>query len=403
MRRLSILIVCLGAWGALAAQFTGGRAGGYRTEQLSGVGLGGNILAATPLFCGGSAAGFGSSRASVTLSVPLAAFVGGRAAGYELATTSSSLADPLALFLGGGAQDGYARVTTSTPLAGAPLLLFAGGSGNGYARGVAAQSSLVADLSVLFTGGDNDGYALVRSTGITLADDLLPLFVGGDNDGYASERHSATLVGEALAALFSGGNDDGYTMGTTQEFLIGVLPVEWISFTAEQQGKAVLLRWSTAHEVANDRFEVERSPDGITFRPIATVLGSGTSDVPQHYSELDERPDRGTNFYRIKQLDFGGQFSYTDIRSVRFAEEDFAVTIYPNPNHSRRLNLAVAGLASDQELSVRVYSMQGQLLLLDRGSSTAPITLDGDWPAGNYRVVVTDGKRSVSKNLVIID
>ena len=97
------------------------------------------------------------------------------------------------------------------------------------------------------------------------------------------------------------------------------LPVELIRFTAESRGADALLRWATASERNNDRFEVEASADGRPFQRIGQVADQGSSAQPREYQLTDPNIARHAAspvFYRLRQVDADGTFSYSPVRTV---------------------------------------------------------------------------------------
>ena len=98
----------------------------------------------------------------------------------------------------------------------------------------------------------------------------------------------------------------------------GPLPIELLSFTGNKVDKAVKLQWATATERQNDFFEVERAEDGISFSAIGMVKGAGDSQSTLDYELMDAAPKPGTNYYRLKQVDFDGQFTYSPVVTVQF-------------------------------------------------------------------------------------
>jgi GH18 family chitinase len=106
-------------------------------------------------------------------------------------------------------------------------------------------------------------------------------------------------------------------------------PVELISFTATEQEKGVLLNWSTASEINNAYFKVERSLDGENFLTLNKVQGSGNTSSHHDYNYLDETPGNGKIYYRLTQYDFDGTAHYSQLVSVD--QEVYAVIISPNP------------------------------------------------------------------------
>lgn len=99
-----------------------------------------------------------------------------------------------------------------------------------------------------------------------------------------------------------------------------VLPVDWLSFTAERVENTSLLQWETASEENNDYFAIERLNENGYYVTIGTVDGNGTSSQPHQYSFTDEMPFNGVNYYRIRQVDFNGQYTHSEIRTVEFSD-----------------------------------------------------------------------------------
>jgi hypothetical protein len=114
-----------------------------------------------------------------------------------------------------------------------------------------------------------------------------------------------------------------------------LLPIELASFTAEAREKDVLLEWRTETEVNNDYMVVERSADGVDFFEIGRVRGAGNTQIPQQYSFVDEAPISGTNYYRLRQVDFDGTVTYYRIITVSFDGEVVNWQISPNLVHAQ--------------------------------------------------------------------
>lgn len=91
------------------------------------------------------------------------------------------------------------------------------------------------------------------------------------------------------------------------------LPIELLSFTSECAGSSVRLNWTTATETSNDYFTVERSYDGTTFESIAIVDGSGTTTSVHHYTATDNTATGAVAYYRLRQTDLDGRFSYSGV------------------------------------------------------------------------------------------
>lgn len=137
---------------------------------------------------------------------------------------------------------------------------------------------------------------------------------------------------------------------TNAEEGLTLLPIQLLSFEAAQRGQVVDLTWRTAQEINNDFFTIERSADGISFAPIINRIpakNGGNSRTTLSYADVDPRPLMGRNYYRLKQTDKDGTFSYSKIVVVYFEGEAASAQqegfkIYPNPvEGGQDLNIVV--------------------------------------------------------------
>ncbi|MEM7657387.1 MAG: T9SS type A sorting domain-containing protein [Bacteroidota bacterium] len=173
-----------------------------------------------------------------------------------------------------------------------------------------------------------------------------------------------------------------------------VLPVEWLDFRAFQVGLgAAQLEWTTANEVNNAAFEIEKSLDGTLFEQIGSLNGQGNSTQLTGYEFTDTKVAAYVNYYRIRQVDFNGDFSYSEVREVRMdGAFGFHVDMYPNPA-IENINLS-AELDSERTVSLILVDMNGRALQEMRNVSIGGnqvITLQvGNLPSGMYSVRLMD-------------
>ncbi len=136
----------------------------------------------------------------------------------------------------------------------------------------------------------------------------------------------------------------------------GALPVEFLDFSANLKDQSVFIDWITGSEVNNDYFEVERSFDGKTWEIIGMVDGAGNSNQIHKYQYIDHHPDPGMNYYRLKQMDYNGQYEYSSIEKVNI-DLNYEMRLYPNPTHDQ-LTLHIAN-EPDLESFIAVYNTVG--------------------------------------------
>lgn len=110
------------------------------------------------------------------------------------------------------------------------------------------------------------------------------------------------------------------------------LPVELIYFSAVC-GKEVKLNWATASEFNSDRFIIEKSRDGETWRHVGEQMAAGNSNVKNNYSQIDEDNQEGTSYYLLRQIDFDGKEKIYGPISVRCDKSKDNIEVYPNPNN----------------------------------------------------------------------
>ncbi len=104
-----------------------------------------------------------------------------------------------------------------------------------------------------------------------------------------------------------------------------VLPIELGSIDAVHTGRDVHVEWTTITEKNNDYFSVQRTLDGLEYSEVGIVLGAGTSTEPIDYYFIDDSPYAGKSYYRIKQVDYDGEFSYSELVSVYSEMGDITV------------------------------------------------------------------------------
>ncbi|OIP62916.1 MAG: hypothetical protein AUK34_02605 [Ignavibacteria bacterium CG2_30_36_16] len=194
------------------------------------------------------------------------------------------------------------------------------------------------------------------------------------------------------------------------------LPVELVSFSAESNVDDVLLSWTTASEINNKGFEVERSiknhplANGLkikNFEPIGFVNGKGTSTELNHYSFKDETVSAGKYIYRLKQIDYDGSFEYSNEIEVEIGVPDEFVLYqnYPNPfNPTTNIQYAIA---STQHVQLKIYDVLGNevAVLVDEEKSPGNYSVEFESKnvaSGLYFYSLTAGSLKQTKKMLLI-
>lgn len=183
------------------------------------------------------------------------------------------------------------------------------------------------------------------------------------------------------------------------------LPVEMVYFFASLKNKSVEIKWATAAETNNDFFIVERSEDGMIFEPVATVKGSGTCSDFKGYLACDYDPLEGVSYYRLKQVDFDGGYSYTGTASIEFEASPLLLKIYPQPVEENKSFSIQYYLPTDSDVNIRMLDVLGNEVFnssvnSSEGFNTIPLTLENVGP-GLYFVYITSSDRSESGKIIV--
>jgi len=241
---------------------------------------------------------------------------------------------------------------------------------------------------------------------------FIPITSDGDYRTYLSTGPYFVPIGETLTldyAFVAGTSLADLQVNADDAILYGVnVPVELTSFTATVNNEgSVVLNWSTATELNNQMFEIERKSETGQYTTIGYVEGYGTTTEPQEYSYSDNTVETGTYFYRLKQIDFGGQYEYSDEIEVEvngpltFALEQN----YPNPfNPSTNIKYS---LPENGFVKLSVYNLVGEeVSVLVNGMVDAgfyEVTFNAaNLPSGTYFYRLQTGNTVQAKKMVLM-
>ncbi|MBS1541297.1 MAG: T9SS type A sorting domain-containing protein, partial [Bacteroidetes bacterium] len=184
------------------------------------------------------------------------------------------------------------------------------------------------------------------------------------------------------------------------------LPIQLTSFTGNFSDGVVYLKWTTASELNNDYFTVEKSQDAKNFVEVAKVQGAGTKNTPSDYEALDNLPFNGLTYYRLRQTDFDGKSTASEIISV-YADVASSIVAYPNPTHGEPIKLKTS-VAVSPDASVELVDLFGKILYSDKWSSL-PVSNGVSFiqtqglASGVYIVRIRSHAKTVTVKVIISD
>ena len=215
---------------------------------------------------------------------------------------------------------------------------------------------------------------------------------------------TGTIASGTVTSAIAGPINAYFTLGSVTALPANPLPVELVYFNGSQQNSQnILLRWRTASEHDNDYMAVEHSTDGRSFEEIGRVPGAGYTLTPQDYRFVDENPQAGLNYYRLRQVDFDGAATYHGPVSVTFKPREAAgatVSLYPNPA-ADWLHVSWPS-PTRQPVTLKVISLAGSQVALYQapaGVFTYSLPLAG-LQAGSYLLEIRQGAKVENEKFI---
>jgi hypothetical protein len=182
-----------------------------------------------------------------------------------------------------------------------------------------------------------------------------------------------------------------------------VLPVTLSYFNGENIGNKNILKWTTSTEINNDYFVIEASKNSLDFNEIGRVIGAGNSNQLLNYKFEDNQPLSDVTYYRLKQVDFDGQFEYSHIIAIK-TTKDFSINIYPNPS-KRDLYFDISSTRVETVKIIYtdvIGNIHKEFVQIEKGANTYQTNEFNNLSKGIYFVRIMNEKNEVIKQEKVI-
>lgn len=175
------------------------------------------------------------------------------------------------------------------------------------------------------------------------------------------------------------------------------LPVELVRFEATTTNLKTILQWATSSEINNEGFEIQKSRNGSDWKAIGWTEGLANNEGLANYQFMDQEIIPGLNYYRLKQIDFDGNHSFSNIEkvNVQYGDQD-GFQVFPNPANGA---VSFSGVANEDLEKITIYNQVGKKVMEFDGESRS-IDLNG-FEKGIYYVEATFYLHRTTRRLVI--
>jgi len=266
----------------------------------------------------------------------------------------------------------------------------------------ASHTGTTAITFVINNSGSTFSYTGPDGSTNSLANDTYDLW-GGNTKEFAAQ--AATTASVALnnfkMALVQGEATFDNIVITDP---LAVTPVTFDGIKASMRNDKVFVEWNTKNEVNMNRYEIEKSIDGVHFA-LAGVVASNTSATANAYNWMDDAPFASNNFYRIKSVGKEGSVKYSPVVRISLNKNKGSVLVAPNPVTGSQLNLQL-NKVEQGTYSLRISNTSGQTVFAkavqhNGGSASYSVILPQHLKKGTYYMVLTGQEQSMSKQIFI--
>jgi hypothetical protein len=195
----------------------------------------------------------------------------------------------------------------------------------------------------------------------------------GTGGGYYKNGIGSVSItlGEMAVQTYQTGSNIA-TEGFEQTFSSTLLPLSLLSFTANLVNAQTQLQWVTAQEVNTSYFDIERASTGSSFTKLLSVQSHDNAASENTYQAIDPSPLTGMDYYRLKEVDLDGKYTYSPVVFVKVTE-GLSCTVYPNPAHDK---VFISIECKDSKpVTMNLFDITGKMLTERQGQVTAGASL----------------------------
>ena len=200
-----------------------------------------------------------------------------------------------------------------------------------------------------------------------------------------------------------------YNIGEVEDYRIVIdylpLAVNLMSFDAKADNNSnVKLTWTASEDESFPGYEVQRSTNGIDWEPVHFMPAKQINGTNK-YDIVDNMPNKGVSYYRLKFNETGKLTSYSPVETVRITDISASLTLFPNPAIDKASIVITAGV-NNQVAHIHIINAQGkrlssQKITLAKGNNSLNLPIQGSWPPGIYIVQVVTCEEAINKKLVL--
>jgi len=190
-----------------------------------------------------------------------------------------------------------------------------------------------------------------------------------------------------------------------QQYAMSLLPVQLLSFTATAKNNYAAIDFTTTRELNTASFVVEKSGNGSSFYPVASIIATNRYGNINQYQYTDSTPISPVSYYRLKIVNVDGSFTYSAIKSVNYSVNKAQISVYPNPAADYvivKMNNATAGKYQYTVTAIGGQVAVNNMIQLNEGAQQVKIDLTRAGVHGLVIIRVANVQSGTSESFSVI-